>query len=240
MQVAHACQRDRAAQWQRPHGERCAQRIVWRQPGQHRQPQRQVTSGGVAKRDRPVEVKRVAFRQAARRRQPGGDVVECPRPAAAGLPNAPVFQAPRGQALGRQQGTQRPAVIQGLGGAPEAAVDHHDHGRRVLSSCRQPQHAELVWIGAVRNPRSAAAAWHCRIPSLIARAGQLSSALRHIPKTRVHHAATPRTALNRCCSPVSTIVRSACTEPHKSNCRSLSDPHQPARPGRAPKWRRWT
>ena len=101
-----------------------------------RRPGGKVPAGAVPDRDHPSGIHRQRREQVDPRR----DILERPRPPAAGL-RAPVLKVPRRVPAPRQVSRQRPPKRQVIPRPPEPPVNHH-HGPKRLT-VRQPQFPEL-------------------------------------------------------------------------------------------------
>jgi hypothetical protein len=104
----------------------------------------------MAHRHDSVQVEWIDRRQLGQVRATGRDVWQRARPAAAGLADAAVFDAPRRIASRRERRAQMPDVQLVILRPPEPAVEHDDRRVRPVPS-RQSQIAELCLFRPIRN-----------------------------------------------------------------------------------------
>src|SRR5437870_3413745 len=109
-----------------------------------------MSAGRMTDSENAVHVERVLRGDRPERGGAGGHIVERPGPCAAGISNAAIFEAPRGQSRLVQRDAQMADVIEVVRGPPEAAMNHDDDGVRTRT-IGEPQFAELQRIAAVRN-----------------------------------------------------------------------------------------
>src|SRR6266436_5971623 len=79
---------------------------------------------------------------------PATHILECARPAAAGIAHPAIFHIPGGKPLGGKSGAKMAVVGEVILRTPVAAVKVDDYGKRT-SGFRHPQFTELIWVGTV-------------------------------------------------------------------------------------------
>ena len=119
-----------------------------RQARPGREPERELAAGRVAEGDDAAEVERMLLRGLAQVVGPAGHVLERARPAAPGVAEAAVLEAPRRVALGGERRGEAAHVVEAPRRLPAAAVDD-DHDRVRAGTLRQPQLGHLLRRRAV-------------------------------------------------------------------------------------------
>ena len=79
------------------------------------EPRGDVSAGRMARHHDAPEIERVIARDLAQRAERRGHVIERVRITAAGIPDAPVLDVPRGEAVGRQRFAQVPGIGEAVG-----------------------------------------------------------------------------------------------------------------------------
>jgi hypothetical protein len=117
-----------------------------------REPQRQLSTGGMSGRDGACEVKVVAGLERDQVLGSVDDIVGHAGPISARIAEAPVFETPHSGARAGQRGAQVTGVIQVEGASPKSAVNEED-GWVGDGTFWKEQVAELRWFFTVRYAR---------------------------------------------------------------------------------------